>query len=419
MAALMLSVFAASAHAAGRDVLETRKGERFLGTAWLETQPPSGESDTGKPAVAPRHAATRQTSVSLQSAYGQFSLASDKIFRITGLGETYLRQLVVMHDGEAFSGRLDSQTVRLELPNGQVMHVPLSQVKSIEFHPDSPSQPASSGDSKSFQPLALLRSGDSLFIAPPTAPVKVTTRYGTIDLAPAAINEIVFHKTDGGDPDMYIFTLVDGSIFGGLVANDTWSFDLIGAAGKQTVSIPTGNLTRLLLNERASRTPSTAPTTAPVPGQLKLANDDMLMGQLNGPLVLDTAFDPVSLDPAELSSLNRSDETHAISVKLWDGTAVAGDLSQPAVEFQLSLGGTLQIPVALLRSYTQSAPRIPQRVKDQVKQLVEKLGTSEGDSARSQLSAMGSKINPLLDEIRAASSKETQKQIDAFRGVKN
>src|SRR5262249_36267700 len=85
------------------DVVELRSGDQFKGNL-------------------------KETSYKLQTFYGPVELPVDKVIGLINVGQFRPRQLIITSDGQIFGGKLQKETIDLELSSGQVTQVPLSQI---------------------------------------------------------------------------------------------------------------------------------------------------------------------------------------------------------------------------------------------------------------------------------------------------
>ncbi|HWE93519.1 MAG TPA: hypothetical protein VG269_06040 [Tepidisphaeraceae bacterium] len=279
-----------------------------------------------------------QSNYALQTFFGPLSIPADSVVGLVNVGEFHPRQLIVTSDGQIFGGRLDKETLDLELTNGQVTHVPISQITRAGYR-----KRRGEADGWTFnQPLVLLRSGERLLIKPPAANLDVATRYGKLSLKPETVAAISFQNDENG---VHEVTLADGSRFSGLMAGD--ELEVVLETGGRRAKIPAGALVRLQL---ASKMPEVDDHAA----ALHLLNDELLVGSLMGKVKIETVFDTVSLSASEIRLLTRSQgkgqEAQAI---LWDGTTLSGRLVDPELTCQLKCGMTMKVPVAVLVEYSQ------------------------------------------------------------------
>jgi hypothetical protein len=173
-----------------------------------------------------------------------------------------------------------------------------------------------------------------------------------------------------------------------------------------------------------------APDVAePDPGAatLKLANGDLLVGPLAGKLVLETAFDAIEVDAAELSALRPGGDTGGVAAEsdgpaagevqltLWDGATLSGRVRGDVLECALGSGATVRVPVGMVRRYAQPNPRPSERAVGRVREVVEQLDDNDWkvrDRAAAQLASMGPGAAALLKTLREGQPPEVRQRID-------
>jgi hypothetical protein len=147
-------------------------------------------------------------------------------------------------------------------------------------------------------------------------------------------------------------------------------------------------------------------------------NDDLLVGGLTGELKMDTAFDTITLNAAEIKSLVHPPENALdVQVTLWDGTTLSGQLQQPDVQCQLKSGVTIRVPVALIDTYTQPQPRPSAQMAESIKALVADLNAEDWrarDRAEAALLSTGPTAIGVLREVRESQPPEAKARIDGL-----
>src|SRR5258706_8347050 len=339
----------------------------------------------------------------LTTFYGPVELLAEKIISLVNIGDSRPRQLLVTLDGEIFGGKLDKDTIELELSSGQITKLPLSQITRLGYR-KRPGEPEEWTFDK---PTILLRSGERIGVRMPTENYTVITRYGALILKPSSIASIAFQNEENGVHEIY---LTDGSKFAGLVNSEFFEMSLGDSKEKeQVVKFPASTIGRLQLTNKIDDSDDATPS-------MKLANDDTLVGNLIGQYKLDTAFDTLTLKGEQIKSILHSKTSPLdVIVRLWDDTSVSGQLQEPELNCQLKSGVTLKVPVALVAEYSQPQPKPADTMIEKVKQVVEKLNADDWkarDAAQKQLVALGTSIAPILRQLRASQPPEAQQRID-------
>jgi len=357
----------------------------------------------------------KEPTFKLATFYGDVELPADRVVGILNVGDFKPRQLLVTTDGEIFGGRLAKQTIDLELTSGQTTKIPITQVTRVGYRKRADEPEEWTFD----KPFVALRSGERVGIQMPTTPIDIVTRYGPLKLDPKAVAAIVFQTEEHGVHEIH---LTDGSKFAGLVAASEFEMKLGGAttqpsggssqSASQIVKFPSSAISRIQFSAPIDDVDNTQSPT------LDLANDDVLVGTLSGNMKLDTAFDTLTLNAAEIKKLTRGNADAGaldVQVTLWDSSIVSGQLQDPTLKAQLASGVNLSIPLGLLDEYNQPQPAPAAGMVDKIKQAVAQLNADEWkarDRAEAELTAMGSVVTGVLKQMRPDQPPEAQQRID-------
>ncbi len=341
----------------------------------------------------------------LQTFYGNVELPADRVVALINVGQFRPRQLVVTVDGEVFGGHLAKETIDLELSSGQTTQVPLTQVSRVGYRkrPGEPEEWALDG------PLAMLRTGERVGVALPEKPVEVLTRYGLLKLAPQSLAAVAFQAEEHGVHQIY---LTDGSAFAGLVSAPAFDMKLAGPT-TQSVTFPSSTLRRLQFSGKIAEVDEDETPT------LALANEDLLVGTLSGRLKLDTTFDTIDIDGAQVRSMTRAPESAGLDVQvtLWDQTTVSGQLQQPQVTCTLRCGIEVSVPVALIEQYSNPNPSASDAMVERIRSVAAELSAEDWqqrERAEAQLVAMGPSVVSVLREMAPTQPPEAQQRIDSI-----
>ncbi|HEX4797363.1 MAG TPA: hypothetical protein VH370_26450, partial [Humisphaera sp.] len=357
------------------DVVELRGGDQFRGTI-------------------------KESEFSLQTFYGPVSVPVDQVIGLFSIGQFRPHQLVITTDGQIFGGSLKKQTLDIELSSGQVIPIPLNQISRAGYR----KRVGEPDEWKFEKPMILLRSGERIAIRPPTADLNVATRYGSLALKPSMVAAIAF---EGEESNVHQIYLTDGSKLSGLFLAD--SLEVTLDAGGQTVKLPASAIARLQLAPKVPEIEDAAPS-------LRISGDDQLIGLVTGKLGLDTAFDTITINAAEVKSITRAKESvQDVQVALWDGTTLSGQLHDSELACRLNSGVDLKVPLALLDRYTQPQPQPSAAMMDRIKTVVADLNSDDWkarDRAQAALLSMGPVAEGVLKDLRDKQPAEAQKAID-------
>lgn len=346
----------------------------------------------------------REQDFKLQAFYGTVTLPVEKVVGVINVGQFRPRQLVITTDGQIIGGKPLKETIDLELSSGQVTQVPVSQVSRVGYR----KRPGDPEDLENAQPTVQLRTGERLAVVLPTQPIAVASRYGNLQLDPAAVAAIVMQSEEHGAHDIY---LVDGSKFVGFATADAFELTLAGGESQQPVRFPISTVARLQLTARIDdRDDSTA--------AFELANDDLLAGSLTGEIKIETAFDTITVNAAEVRRLTHNREMGTeVQITLWDQSSVSGQLQDADLVCKLASGVTMKVPVALVEEYNQPQPQPSAMMVEKIKLVINDLNAEDWkqrERAEAQLAGMGPVVIGVLKQVRGNQPPEAQQRIDTI-----
>lgn len=346
------------------DQLVVRSGDRLVGTVRTEMIPVAG--------------ALGRIEVPIAAVAG-FALRVDD-----DLGDG-----VLLETGEILRGRVDLDAIRFGLSSGQTLTIPIAEVGTLACR-----QRGGEQVERPDRRLVVLRSGDLLFGSlDPRTPVRLRTPYGLLSFPVAEVALIEFEPDDG----VQHVNLMDGASFSGIV--DAAEVAVVregGAAGPQNLSIPVYKVARYGLAGAVEPAESTVPLC-------QMRNGDTFRAMPRGPLVLETRFGDVEVEPRQLRAIQCMVEPPGqVTVTLWDGATISGTLKDDRLHLDR---GTTEIVIGAVafERIDCPAPEVPQAVADRVYALIDDLGASDPQvrmRAREELSQLGSAILPLLRQAR-------------------
>jgi hypothetical protein len=345
-----------------------------------------------------------ETTYKLQTFYGVIELPADRIVGLINVGQFKPRQLLVTVDGEVFGGALGKETIAVQLSSGQTTQVPLTQITRFGYR-----KRAAEPEEWAFdKPMIRLRSGERMMVAMPGKEIEVMTRYGLLKLKPDSIATIALQTEEHG---VHEVSLTDGSQFAGLISVPDFQMQLVGTATQQTVTFPSA----AVLNVQFAKAGEAPESNSAV---LQLTNQDRLVGALEGQLKLDTLFDTIAINAAELRGMQHAPDAGLdVQVTLWDQTTLSGQLHEPEVTCSLKSGVSVKIPVALIDRYANPEPLPSPMMIDRIKAMVAELGADDfkqREQAEQQLIAMGPSVAAVLKQMSGAQSPEAQQRIESI-----
>ncbi len=360
------------------DVVELRAGDQYRGT--LE-----------------------RAAYKLATPYGAVELPAAKVVGLINIGAFRPRQLVILADGQVFGGLLDDPTVNLRLSSGQLTAIPLDRISRMGYRKREGEPTEWSFD----RPMVMLRGGDRVGVIPPEKPIEFVSRYGTLQLDPKNISSIVF---DAENQAVHTVWLTDGGHLAGLATGDGFTMALADGGGAPVI-FPAASVARIVFNRLPEESEQIRPT-------LTVSNGDELVGSLVGQFKLDTAFDTLAINGAEVRAMTHLEKSPLdVQVTLWDNTTVSGQCQSPTVECKLLSGMTLRVPVALVGEYDQPIPAPSAATVDRIKALAGQLADPDWktrDRAEAELVSMGPAVLGVLTDLRPSAVAEAQQRIDAI-----
>ncbi|MBC7782205.1 MAG: hypothetical protein H7144_00080 [Burkholderiales bacterium] len=341
-------------------------------------------------------------SYQLATDFGPITLPASKVVCLLNVGDTRPRQLLVTADGEIFGGSLAAQAIPILLSNGQTTQVPLSQIARVGYRTGGAEVP----EWQFTQPMVFLRSGERCLIAQPDSPIEFVTRYGAIKIKPQSVAAVVL-QTAGNAHDVYLY---DGSKISGILANPQWTLALSSSDGSAKVPFALASISRVQFKALAEDIGVGVPTLAMVGG-------DVVATRLEGKLKLNTPFDTLDLNAAEIRGITRSDEgSSEVVITLFDQSTFRGTLAAPHVTARLIGDLSLEVPVAALREYVNPQPFPSESVVEKAKAQIKLLNADDWkhrESAEAALANMGSPIIGVLESASADQPPEVKQRLDA------
>ena len=387
---------------AGRDVVELRGGDAYRGQLLLD-------------------------GVRIQTVYGPVTVSPDAVVCILNVGAFRPTQLVVTADGDVLGGRLiDTPKLKLRMTSGQVTEIPIGQVTRVGFR-RRPGEPEDwDFDNKR---VAYLRTGERLRIKPLPGDLELATSAGPVRISPAMIASVVLVGEDVAVPEV---RLVDGSRLSGLLTAPAYDLPLAASAAHVTIGGGVPSLGQAMTDQRA-RVPAAAMgrlqlaperDVEPLAPTLALANNDTLVGQLTGTLTLETKFDTIRIDGAQVKGLcpavsKKGDRGAGLDVQvtLWDDSTLSGRLAESHVTCRLRCGMVMRVPVALVGQYVQPLPEPSPNTAEQIRRIAADLDADDyavRRAAQARIHRIGPPALSILKSLERAASPEARSRIEVL-----
>jgi len=285
---------------------------------------------------------------------------------------------MVLVDGHVLAGRLSAPLVRLKLPNGQVLKIPVAQIKQCGYR-IGPGKPAgvlyvNKADER-FPATALLRSGDHLAWDSSGLTIRFKSVCGMLVIRSETIATIAAIR--GG---MWRVNLKDHSSILGTMASAKLKLKL--KLGKE-ISLPHRDITFLSLSSVIAK-PADGATVL-------LRSGDRLVGKLDGKqLAVRTDYGLVDIPMADIWTIRRQADGKA-ELTMQKSTVLRGELTAGCMKMILGAGVKLSVPVDQIVSIT--FPRkLPTEFVRKIEALIKELGdpsVAKRKAAAQKLIAMG------------------------------
>ena len=319
---------------------------------------------------------------------------------VIGLAPTGSRLWLMLADGQVLVGETGETALALKLPAGSVLKVPLARIRQCGYRITS-ARPA--GDAAS-GPMITLRSGQQLALASGSAPaLSLRTAYATVALPPKGLVRI---ESAPGASGLYRAVLAGGSTLTGTLASQTLRLKL--ALGP-VATVRRDEILRLTGTGR-----SAAPADATV---MVMRNGDHLVGSLaHKVLAVRTEFGLAKVLPVSVLEMTFDPaRTGAVSMRMWDGSTIEGQLVGDAVTLARAVGPAVEVPPAHVASITRPYALPGPETLKKVAGLVARLGAesyADRQAATEELVKMGKGIVPLLKKHLESPDAEVRHRIE-------
>jgi len=333
--------------------------------------------------AGPLYGTIANTAFKLKTIIGPLEIPAQRVVGMAaGMGATVRFALT---DGQVIASEMPSDTLNLNLPTGGTLRIPFARISQWSYRL-STHRPDGAGFAG---PYVRLRTGDHLLIDPASANLAIRTRHGKVDLDHKALFRVSLDNP--GNAVHQVFFL-NGSHLGGFVEPSELKLKL---ALDRTLTIRRDLVTEL----------GFAPEEKPGANLsgLTLTNEDELYGHLvDNDIQISSEFGVVKIKPSNIKAAAFSrDRVGHVTLQLWDGSEVHGQIGADPLAFQVIPGPTLQINPLQFSLLTRSSALPPAFVVAEAKKLVGQLGNDDykvRKAATEKLMKMGKGIAPILVE---------------------
>ena len=354
---------------------------------------------------------------SITTSYGKFKIPAARVVgflsqasaRATASQPASSDVRMVLTDAQVLAGRLSAPLVRLQLPDGQAIKIPVAQIKQCAYR-IGPQKPASavsvSKADEKFPATVALSAGDHLAWDSSGMTIRFKSICGMLELPSEVVSTIVRTRDN-----TWRMNLEDSSVIRGTLASAELKLNL--KLGKE-ISVPSRNVAYLSLLGVIAKPPDA--TT------VLLRSGDRLAGKLvDKQLAVRTDYGSVNIPIVDIWRIRRHPEGTS-EVTTQRSTVLRGKLTAGSLAMVLGAGVKLSVPVKQIDSIV--FPRkLPAELVGKIEALIKELGDASAakrKAAVQKLIAMGKDILVVLkrysDSTNPAVSKGIKEVIDTLEG---
>jgi hypothetical protein len=353
--------------------------------------------------------AMENQSFAAASSFGKVEIAARDLAGIVPIEGDPNRAWLLLADGQAIRGELGEAVLRIKVAAGSTLSIPIQKVRECGLRLPDDKQPtrtetATTATAPADPMMVILRSGERLACTDLKEDLGVEAPYGRVTVPARAMLRIEPNYVSPDRPPDYRLVLRNGSRFSGKLLQEKLSVKLrLGPAAaisrQQLVSLT-----------RAGKAAERAGQAA-----ILMRNGDTLIGEIaDKSLTVRTRDRDVTFAPPSASSIRFDQAGGAggsrVSVRLWDGSDLSGELVEPDVAFSAGPDGpTLKLPAAQVVSVIRSCALPPAEIMEQARKLIAQLGAEsykDRQDATEALVKIGPAIIPLLEKHLDAADPE-------------
>ena len=347
--------------------------------------------------AGPLYGAITNKTFKIKTVMGPLDIPAERVVGMTaGVGHTVRFALT---DGQVLSAETPNETLNLDLPTGGTLRIPLARISQWSYRL-STGRP----DGSEFAgPFVRLRTGDHLLIDPTSTTLSFRTRHGVVPLDPKTLFKVTM---DNPGNAVHQVVFLNGSHLAGFVEPSELKLKLTFG---RTLTVR-----RDLIAEMAF-----APEEKPIPqlSALALTNEDELYGHLvDGDIEIVSEFGTVRAKPSNIkTAVFSKDRVGHVSLRLWDGSEISGQIGSKPLAFRIIPGPTLSINPLQFAVLTRSEALPPAHVVAAAKKLIKQLGDDDfkvRKAATEKLVKMGKGIAPILTEHLKTTDPEVRQRLE-------
>ncbi len=314
--------------------------------------------------------------------FGELTLPAEKVIGLATAKGDESSVHAVLAGGQVVTGKLEDAVIRLDLPTGGNLEIPLARIKQCSYRisKEKPDEYASG-------PMILLRTGDRLAFDPADLKCTFQTRSGSITLAGKDLRVITLNHEAHG---VHRAEFTNGSMLAGILGPEKIVLPL-KLGPKLDVSRD------MVLAVYFTEDDEAAPTSTHV----MLNNEDELFGRLvDEALEVVTDFGTISVRPENIVEISFSDKDPGqATMKMWDGSTIRGKIRQETIRFAVQPGPELNLHAEHIVAIQRNDALPPTATVKLVEKYVAMLSAAnykDREESQEALISMGPTIAPLL-----------------------
>ena len=318
----------------------------------------------------------------IKAFFGELTLPAEKVIGLVAAAGDESSVHAVLAGGQVVTGKLKDAVIRLDLPTGGNLEIPLTRIKQCSYRisKEKPDESASG-------PIILLRTGDRLAFDPADLKCTFQTRNGSITLAGKDLVVITLNHEAHG---VHRAEFINGSTLAGILGPEKIVLPL-KLGPKLDVSRDMVLAVYFAENDEA----------APTSTYVMLNNEDELFGRLvDEALEVATDFGTISVKPENIVEISFSDKDPGqATMKMWDGSTIRGKIRQETIRFAVQPGPELNLHAEHIVAIQRNDALPPTATVKLVEKYVAMLSAAnykDREESQEALIGMGPTIAPLL-----------------------
>ena len=356
-------------------------------------------------------------SLRVKTSYGEANIATDQIAAIVGKKSSLGNNLVLLRDGDVYSGTFQTDQLQFEMNTGH--KVPLAMETLDRLIRKRSEQQLQIW--KQNQARLQLHSGDAVLVTlAHEEQLMCETRWGSISVPLETISWL----SPTEEPEFHRLLLDDGTNLKVKLKTERIPFST-KRFGECEFEVGTIHSLVRLLNKDQERKKIPNLSTP----HLVLSDDHYLAGRLTAPtLTFLVQGQAVPIPPSQLHTVqrqffheNQKEGTLLFRGQLWDAGMITGELEVPEKHLSVKahhIQSVLKIPVQEILAIHVPSPVVPQNVKEKIAQHIERLGDAnyrERERAERALRELGLLAKPQLEQAsESATDPEIKRRTSAL-----